>query len=209
MTAAAGRGTGAHAPARLPTTTGHPARASSHEPVAGQPAPPQPGREPLRPPDRRDQHDGAAVPGAHGRIVDDGEHEVDQVGDRRQAHHRGTRLVEAQIPAGGERRGAALGPRRAAALRGGAGGARTTVAGEATRRKNDAGPAQRHAAQSASSTSAGGGPQPSHDLRGRRSTPGCVATSASTTQPRTDRPWSGTRTRLPTRTSWSHSGGTT
>ena len=48
---------------------------------------------------------------------------------------------------------------------------RTTVAGEATRRKNDCGPAQRQAAQSARSTSSGGGPQPSHDLRGSTSTP--------------------------------------
>ena len=91
---------------------------------------------------------------------------------------------------------------------GGPGSVRTTVPGEATRRKNDAGPAQRHAAHSVSSTSGGGGPQPSHDVRGRRSTPGCVATSVSTTQPRTERPWSGTRTRLPTPTSWPHSGGT-
>ena len=75
------------------------------------------------------------------------------------------------------------------------------VAGDALRRKNDAGPAQRQAAHSANSTTAGGGPQPSHDFSGRTSTPAGVPTSSSTTQPRTVRPWKGARTRVPMCTS--------
>ena len=84
---------------------------------------------------------------------------------------------------------------------GGTGRARTTAGGDATRKKNDCGPAQRHAAQSPRSTSSGGGPQPSHDFSGRTSTPSSDGAPSATTQPRTLRPCSGTRTRVPTRTS--------
>ncbi len=82
------------------------------------------------------------------------------------------------------------------------------AAGEAIRRKNEAGPAQRHAAHSASSTSAGGGPHPNHDLRGRTSTSAGVPTSSSTTQPRTVRPWKGARTLVPICTGSRHAAGT-
>jgi len=82
------------------------------------------------------------------------------------------------------------------------------VAGDAVRRKNEAGPAHRQAAHWARSTNAGGGPQPSHDLRGRTSTPSGDPASSSTTQPRTVRPWKGARTRVPTRTSSRQPAGT-
>ena len=76
------------------------------------------------------------------------------------------------------------------------------------RKKNEAGPAQRHEAHSARSITAGGGPQPSHEDAASTSTPAGGATSSSTTHPRTVRPCNGTRTRVPTRTSWSQAAGT-
>ncbi len=82
------------------------------------------------------------------------------------------------------------------------------VSGDALRRKNEAGPAQRQAAHSASSTTAEGGPQPNHDFRGRTSTPDGVPTSSPTTQPRTVRPWKGARTRDPMWTSSRQPAGT-
>ena len=94
--------------------------------------------------------------------------------------------------------------------RAGGGGAsvRTIVAGEAVPKKEEAGPAQRQAAQSATSTTDGGGPQPSHDLRGSTWRPSTSATASSTTQPRTLRPCSGARTRVPTTTGCSQLLGT-
>ncbi len=77
----------------------------------------------------------------------------------------------------------------------------TTLGGDAARSSNGSGPAQRHAAHRHSSTTSGGGPADttlasgrSSDLRASGSTP------SATTQPRTRRPCSGTRTIVPTRT---------
>ena len=91
---------------------------------------------------------------------------------------------------------------------GGSGRARTIVGGDATPKKNASGPAQRQAAQRARSTTAGGGPQPSHDFAGSNPTPSGGSASSSTTQPRTVRPCSGTRTRVPIPTSCDQLGGT-
>jgi hypothetical protein len=80
--------------------------------------------------------------------------------------------------------------------------------GEAAWRKVASGPAQRQAAHPATSTRDAGGPQPSHDFSGRTSRPSVGGTSSSTTQPRTVRPCSGTRTRVPTTTGSVHDAGT-
>ena len=65
--AAASRGTGAQAPARLPTTMGHPALASLPGPGGRAAAAHQPGGQALGPAGGRDQHDDAARAGPHGR----------------------------------------------------------------------------------------------------------------------------------------------
>ena len=198
-TAAASRGTGAQAPARLPTTTGQPARASSQVLVAGQPrrmsravsrsAQPVDGTNTTTAPSR------ARVPGSPTtestrsiRSVAGGRRTTVASG-RASAPSHSSPAASSRDPPPGAGRGGAFGR------------ARTMTDGDAACTKKDAGPAHRHDAHSASSTTSGGGPQPSHDLSGSKSMPSGVSTSASTTQPRTLRPWSGTRTRVPTRTS--------
>ena len=60
---------------------------------------------------------------------------------------------------------------------------RTTWAGEAALRKNEAGPAQRQAAHSASSTTMAGGPQPDHCVNGVGVTSTGGVTLSSVTHP--------------------------
>ena len=83
---------------------------------------------------------------------------------------------------------------------GGPGKVRTTWAGEAALRKNEAGPAQRQAAHSASSTTMAGGPQPDHCVNGVGVTPAGGVTLSSVTHPPTRRPCRTARTRVPTMT---------
>ncbi len=173
------------------------------------PPPDQARRQALRPAGGGDEHDDAAPRGADPGLRHDRQHEVDQVGGRRQADDRGARPGGRTVPCGHLAcHGRDTGHRGRGQPGGGAGSARTTIGGDAACRKNEAGPAQRQAAHSARSTSSGGGPQPNHDLAGRTATPGGGSTSSSTTQPRTVRPCRGTRTRVPTTTSSDHSGGT-
>ncbi len=70
------------------------------------------------------------------------------------------------------------------------------------------GPAQRHAIQSASATTSADGPSDATASSSSRRSVVSGATSSATTQPRTRRPCSGTRTIAPTCTSDASGSGT-
>ena len=59
---------------------------------------PQPGAEAFRPPRGRHQHHEAASPDADARVPQDREHQVDQVGGRREPHHGHSGTGEGTVP---------------------------------------------------------------------------------------------------------------
>ncbi len=84
----------------------------------------------------------------------------------------------------------------------------TARSGEAVRRNDTTGPAQRWAAHRARSTRSSGGPQPVTLARGRSTVPSGGRDSSSVTHPPTRRPCSSMRTRVPTATRSASSSGT-
>ena len=189
---------------------GQPARASAHSARGRGGRVGEPGREPLRPPGRRDEHQRRCHPGARtAGSSSDREHEVDEIGDGRQSHDASHPARRATGPSRRGRRSTSP-SRSATSVRPCLGAVRAASARPSPVRppggRRTPGPAQRHAAHSASSTTAGGGPQPSHDLRGRRSTPACARHVAPRPPSRAPNGRAAaTRTRVPTRTSCPHS----
>lgn len=197
-TAAARPGTGAHAAALAPTTTSAPAAATAQSRGCRATDSPARRRRPAR--SRAWSTDGVTT----------------SVGPRAAA----ASTVATPSPAGGRRTTArpaataatasgSSGPGTAVAPRRRSGRPATTPGGEALARSARTGPAQRQAAHSASSSSSGAGPHPVTLATGFRITPRGASPPSSTTQPPTRRPWSGTRTMVPTRTRSAKPSGTT
>ena len=193
-TTAARSGTGAHTAVRPPTTTHAPARAPAHAAVRAASEWVLPHSHTSRPA----AASCAAISAA--RVGDGSTTMVEPSGATRASGSSPGPVSTSASPSGG--------PGYTACSRSTTRSGSTRLAGDATRRKLTTGPAQRQAAHSQSASSSGGGPADDTASSGRRRASAGSATSGSSTQPRTRRPWSSMRTWTPRCTAPSRDSGT-